>query len=246
MFFDPTYILFVMLPALVLSLGAQMLVRNAYEKWSKVRNSAGLTGTQVAQTIMARTGLGTQQAPTVGAYDYAPAGAMGISLARVRGQLTDNYDPSTRTVNLSDAVANQASVVAMAVTAHELGHAQQHEQNSILIQMRNFLVPAVQISPLMAYGMIFLGLFLQITSLFWLGIIVFGVMVIFTLLTLPVELDASRRGLALLSESGLLQTADDSTGSRQVLTAAALTYVAAAVTAVLELLYFITLGGRRR
>ena len=171
---------------------------------------------------------------------------MGISLTRVPGQLTDHYDPRTRTVGLSDAVAGQPSVVAMAVTAHELGHAQQHEQNSILMQMRSFLVPAVQVSPLLAYGMIFLGLFLGITGLFWLGILVFGVMVVFTLLTLPVELDASRRGLVLLNEAGLLQTAEDSTGSRQVLTAAALTYVAAAVTAVLQLLYFISLGNRRR
>jgi Zn-dependent membrane protease YugP len=240
-FFDPTYLLLVMLPALLLSIGAQMLVQNAYAKWSKIRNGANLTGTQVAQAIISHAGLGTRPAT-----DYASAGAMGISLARVRGQLTDNYDPSSHTVNLSDAVANQPSVVAMAVAAHELGHAQQHEQNSVLILMRNFLVPAVQISPMLAYGMIFLGLFLQLTGLFWLGILVFGVMVVFTILTLPVELDASRRGLALLNDAGLIQTTEDATGSRQVLTAAALTYVAAAVTSVLQLLYFISLGGRRR
>ena len=244
MFFDPTYLLFVMLPALLLSFGAQMLVQNAYNKWNKVRNGAGLTGAQVAQAIISRTGLGTGQ--VLGTAGYAGAGAMGISLTRVPGQLTDHYDPRTHTVGLSDAVAGQPSVVAMAVAAHELGHAQQHEQNSILMQMRSFLVPAVQVSPLLAYGMIFLGLFLNITGLFWLGILVFGVMVVFTLLTLPVELDASRRGLALLNEAGLLQTAEDSTGSRQVLTAAALTYVAAAVTAVLQLLYYISLGNRRR
>jgi len=219
-----------------------MLVRNAYARWSKVRNGAGLTGAQVAQQIIARTSLGDVPYATAGA-QYA--GASGISLSRIRGELTDNYDPRTHTVNMSDAVATQPSVVAMAVVAHELGHAQQHEQNSILIQMRNFLVPAVQISPMISYGLIFLGLMLRMLDLVWLGVIFFAVVVLFTIMTLPVEIDASRRGLALLSESGLIVTSEDASGSRQVLTAAALTYVAAAVTAVLQLLYFISLARRR-
>jgi Zn-dependent membrane protease YugP len=243
MFFDPNYLLFVMLPALLLSFGAQMLVRNAYSKWSQIRNSAGLTGAQVAQHIIRRAGLG-QTALTGPGRQYA--GASGISLQRTAGQLTDHYDPRTHTVRLSDAVANQPSVVAMAVAAHELGHAQQHEQNSILIQMRSFLIPAVQISPMISYGLIFIGLIFGAMQLFWLGILFFAVVVAFTVLTLPVEIDASRRGLRLLTETGLLQTQDDESGSRQVLTAAALTYVAAAVTAVLQLLYYVSLAQRRQ
>jgi Zn-dependent membrane protease YugP len=244
MIFDPNYLLYVFLPTLLLSFGAQMLVRNAYAKWSKVRNGSGLTGTQVAQQILSRTSLGSVPYTVAGA--LGSARTTGISLARTGGQLTDHYDPRTHTVHMSEAVANQPSVVAMAVVAHELGHAQQHEQNSVFIQMRNFLLPAVRISPMISYGMIFLGLFLRLYDLIWLGVLFFAVVVAFTLLTLPVEIDASRRGLALLTDAGLLVTSDDEAGSRRVLTAAAMTYVAAAVTAVLQLLYYISLAQRRR
>ena len=114
------------------------------------------------------------------------------------------------------------------------------------MQMRNFLVPAVSISPTIAFGLIFIGLIFRMTGLLWLGILFFGLMVLFTILTLPVEIDASRRGLNLLRESGLMQTEEDQTGSRAVLTAAAMTYVAAAITAVLQLLYYLSLAQRRR
>ena len=134
----------------------------------------------------------------------------------------------------------------MAIVAHELGHAQQHEQASVLMAMRSFLVPAVQFSPQIAYVMIFLGLILRVSGLIYLGALLYGVMVLFTLITLPVEIDASRRAFALLREANLVQVEEDAAGARQVLTAAALTYVAAAVTAVLTLLYYLSLGSRRR
>lgn len=244
MYFDPNYLLLVMLPALLLSLGAQFLVRNAYAKWSKIRNGANLTGAQVAQQIVARTSLAN--APLVAGMGAGGAGVRGLSLGRVAGQLTDHYDPRTHTVNLSESTYGQPSVVAMAVAAHELGHAEQHAQNSILITLRNLLVPAVQISPMISYGLIFFGLIVNAMGLVWLGILAFGLVVVFSLLTLPVEFDASRRGLRLLDEAGLLVTAEDGSGSRQVLTAAALTYVAAAIGAVLQLLYYISLANRRR
>ena len=133
----------------------------------------------------------------------------------------------------------------MAVVAHELGHAQQHEENSFLIQMRNFLVPAVSLSPQIAFGLIFVGFLLRADGLLWLGILFFGLVVLFSVLTLPVEFDASRRGLILLREAGLMSNDEDQNGSRTVLTAAALTYVAAAVTAILQLLYYISLAQRR-
>lgn len=247
MFFDTNYLLMVFLPTMILSLLAQFFVRAAYSKWSNERNSAGLTGAQVAQQILARTDVGH------GALRFEQAGApamgarrSGVTLERTAGELTDHYDPRTHTVRMSEGVANRPSIAAMAIVAHELGHAQQHEENSILIQMRSFLVPAVQFSPNIAFGLIFAGLIFQITGLLWLGILFFGVVVLFMVLTLPVEIDASRRGLNLLREAGLMQTGQDAAGARQVLTAAALTYVAAAITAILQLLYYISLAQSRR
>lgn len=228
MFFDSSYLLYVFLPALVLSLLAQMFVRSAYAKWSRVPNGANLTGAQVAQRIMERTNV------------------RGVAMEGIEGQLTDHYDPRAHVIRISRTNATIPSVAGMAVVAHELGHAQQHQERSILIEMRNFLVPAVQLSPTVGYLMILLGLSLRITGLFWVGILAFGVMVIFMLLTLPVEIDASRRGLILLRESGLMVDEGDVQGSRAVLTAAAMTYLAAAIQAVLQLLYFLSLGSRRR
>ncbi len=242
-FFDPTYILFVMIPATLISLAAQFYVRSAFNKWSKVRNSANLTGTQVAQQILRRTSLRPVEFQSA-QRGYARAAA-GVSLERTGGELTDHYDPRTHTVRMSESTAHEPSVAAMAIVAHELGHAQQHEENSVLIQMRSFLLPAVQFSPTLAFGLIFAGFLLNITGLLWLGIGFFALMVLFTVLTLPVEFDASRRGLNLLREAGLFQVEQDQSGSQAVLTAAAMTYVAAAVTAILQLLYYVSLASRR-
>lgn len=228
LFFDPTYLILVALPTLLLSLAAQAYVSSAYNKWGNTRNGSNITGAQVADRIFGRTDV--RKLPIEG----------------TPGRLTDHYDPGQHVVRLSEGTATVPSVAAMAVVAHELGHVEQHQENSILIQMRNFLVPGVRIAPQIGYIMIFAGLFLQITGLIWLGVILFGVMVVFMILTLPVEIDASRRGLALLQESGLIVTEEDRSGSRAVLTAAALTYFAAAISAVLQLIYFITLAGRSR
>jgi Zn-dependent membrane protease YugP len=244
MWFDPAYLLFVFLPATILSLAAQWYVRSSFSKWGKVRNTANLTGTDVARHIIARTSVSDVRFEQPQNRRMQPAAA-GISLERTAGAFTDHYDPRTHTVRLSDETANTPSVAAMAVVAHELGHAQQHEENSILIQMRNFLVPAVAISPQIAFGLIFIGFLLGATGLLWLGILFFGLVVLFSILTLPVEFDASRRGLILLRESGLMMSGEDESGSRNVLTAAGLTYVAAAITALLQLLYYISLAQRR-
>jgi len=169
-----------------------------------------------------------------------------IEFQHVSGHLTDHYDPRTNTVRLSDGVANRHSVAAMAIVAHELGHAQQHEHNSILITMRNFLLPAVSLSPRIAYFLIFIGLIFNLAGAFWLGVIFYGLMVLFSIVTLPVEFNASSRGRKLLREAGLMVTQEDEAGSQRVLMAAASTYVAAAVTAILQLLYYISIGRRRR
>jgi hypothetical protein len=246
MFFDPNYLLFVFIPTMIISIAAQWYVRSSFDKWSKVRNSAGLTGIEVARRIIQRTPVGDVQFQQPQPQYARGAAAAGIRVERTAGALSDHYDPRSHTVRLSDSTANQPSVAAMAVVAHELGHAQQHEEASVLIQMRNFLLPAVRFSPQVAFGLIFAGLLLRITGLLWLGILFFGLMVVFTVLTLPVEFDASRRGLILLRDAGLMQVSEDENGSRAVLTAAAMTYVAAAVTAILQLLYYISLAQRRR
>lgn len=227
MFFDTNYLLLVLIPSLVLSGLAQLFIRSAYSKWSQTRNSSGLTGVQVAERIMSRTNV------------------RGVNVEGTPGELSDHYDPASHTIRISRGNATVPSVAAMAIVAHELGHAQQHQEKSPLIAARNFLVPAVQFSPTIGYMMIFLGLFLNITGLMYVGIALFGLMVVFMILTLPVEFDASRRGMNLLQESGLFVASDDQSGSRQVLTAAALTYVAAAITAVLQLLYYLSLANRR-
>ncbi|HEX2906521.1 MAG TPA: zinc metallopeptidase [Phototrophicaceae bacterium] len=226
LYFDPIYLM-VMIPALLLSLLAQFLVSSAFSKWSRIRNSLGLTGVHVAERLIRGAGLN------------------GVQLEGIPGQHTDHYDPASHTVRLSEEVATRPSVAAMAVVAHELGHAQQHAERSILISMRNFLLPAMQFSPMVSYLLILGGLLLNIAGLIQLGIVFYGVVVLFMVLTLPVEFDASRRGLIMLRETGLMTTTEEIGGSRAVLTAAALTYVAAAVTAVLNLLYYISLASRR-
>lgn len=225
--FDSNYLLLVFLPALLLSFLAQAFVRSAYTKWSNVRNSFNLTGEQVARRLISQAGLN-------------------VGLEGIPGQMTDHYDPGAHVVRISQDVASKPSVASMAIVAHEFGHVQQHQHNSILIQMRTFLVPAVQFSPMISYGLILIGLLMNVMDLVWLGIAFFAIVVLFMLLTLPVEIDASLRGLRLLRETGLVSTEEDVSGSRQVLTAAALTYVAAFVTALLQLLYYISIAQRRR
>ena len=247
MILDPFYLL-LMLVTLVISGGAQLYVTSTYKKWSNVRNGLGMTGMQVGQAIVDRTPLGDfVNAPqAIQAGGQVGGNGSTIRFQRVGGQLSDHYDPRTHAVSLSDGVANQPSVAAMAIVAHELGHAQQHEHSSFLIKMRNVLVPAIRFSPQIAYFMIFLGFIFRSSGLIYLGALFYGVMVLFTLITLPVEIDASRRALALLREANLVQAEQDAAGTRQMLTAAAMTYVAAAVTAVLTLLYYLSMANRRR
>ena len=272
--FNSTYI-WIFLITILISGAAQLYVRSAYKKWGKIANGAGVTGIEAGYAIVNRFDLGggaleidvpelrklkelqkqgaiTQQeyeakAEQVNAQAKDTAvNRSSIGFERVGGQLTDHYDPRTHTVRLSEGVATTRSVAAMAIVAHELGHAQQHENNSVLISARNVLLPAVRFSPMIAYVLIVIGLVLNLIQAFWLGILFYGLLVIFSVLTLPVEFDASRRGIQLLREAGLLQVEQDEQGARNVLTAAASTYIAAAVTSILTLLYYIALAGRRR
>lgn len=236
MFFDPLYLL-IFAVTMVISLGAQMYIKSAYGKWSKVANSHNLTGLQVGQELLRGTDLGTT---------YQLSKGTGVQFQGIAGNLTDHYDPRTHTVGLSQGVATQPSVASMAIVAHELGHAQQYAAKSPLIAARGFLLPAVRVSPMISYGLLMAGFIFNMVGAIYLGIFFFGITVLFSVLTLPVEFDASRRGLKLLADAGLMTSVEDQKGARTVLRAAAATYVAATITAVLQFLYYLSLANRRR
>lgn len=235
-YFDPLYLMIFGI-TLVISLAAQMYIKSAYGKWSKVPNSHNLTGLQVGQELLRDTDLGAT---------YQLSKGTSVQFQGVAGNLTDHYDPRTHTVGLSQAVATQPSVASMAIVAHELGHAQQYANRSALIAARGFLLPAVRVSPMISYFLLMIGLVFNFLGLVYLGIFFFGITVLFSILTLPVEFDASRRGLKLLADAGLMTSAEDQKGARTVLRAAAATYVAATVTAILQFLYYLSLANRRR
>lgn len=228
MFFgaDPSYLLCVFLPAIILSFGVQIYLRSTFGKWSRVPNEANVTGKQTTDVLFGRTSL-------------AP-----VRVEQTRGSLTDHFDPQQNTVRLSEPVYGKATVSALAVSAHELGHVQQYQTGSGLIKARGFLLPAIQFSPTLSYLALLMGIIFNISGLIWLGVFFFGLLVLFSFLTLPIEFDASRRAINMLEESGLLVSAQDKSGAQAVLRAAALTYLAAAVTSLLQLLYYIGLARR--
>lgn len=227
MFFDINY-LFYMIPAMILMAITSWYVKSAYNKWSKVRASSGLTGAQAAQRLISASGM------------------YGLQIRGIAGEMTDNYDPRTKILNLSQGVANVPSVAALAIAAHELGHAMQDAEEYFPLRLRSALVPAVNIGSNLGPILIMLGLFIGWTQIAWLGVLVFSAGAVFSLATLPVEFDASARAKRMLAESGIIMGADERNGVNNVLNAAALTYVAALITSVLQLLYYVTLLGRRR
>lgn len=220
-----------MLPAFLLSLIIQLYVNASYSRWSQIRNRTGVTGAQVAQRL----------AESMGMYD--------LKLQGTPGKLTDHYDPRNNVLGMSRDVAQGTSVAAMAITAHELGHAQQDQQNYSLMRLRSAMVPVVNIGTTVGWIFILIGLLLQIGDLAWLGLFAFSAGAIFSIATLPVELNASKRARALLKTNGLITSEEEQKGVNQVLNAAAMTYVAAIASSVLQLLYFGSMVGgigRRR
>ena len=230
-FLDPTYLCF-MAPGFLLVMFASWYVNSAYRKWGRVPVRSGLTGAQAAQRLIMSGGLN------------------GVQVQGIGGNLTDNYDPRDKVLRLSQGVANNASVASVAVAAHELGHAMQDAEGYFPLRFRAALVPAVSIGSWLGWIMIFAGLLLNVINLAWLGILVFSGGALFALATLPVELNASARAKRLLADTGIVGGPDEQAGVNNVLNAAALTYVAALASALLQLLYFVTLvsgiGGRRR
>jgi Zn-dependent membrane protease YugP len=230
-FFDPYYLLF-MLPAFILMMVVQGYVRSAYSKWSKVPARSRFTGAQAAERLIQRGNL------------------FGVRVEPIQGQLSDNYDPRDKVLHLSQGVYSSNSVAALAIAAHELGHAMQDQDSYLPLRFRAALVPAVNIGSTLGWILILIGIFMNFAQLAWLGVGVFSLGALFALATLPVELNASARAKRLLADTGLIMGEDEASGVNKVLNAAALTYVAALVTAVLQLLYFVSLvggmGGRRR
>jgi Zn-dependent membrane protease YugP len=226
-YFDPLYLLFAM-PALLLAMFAQWRVSSAYSKYSNVRNARNLSGLEVAQYLMRANGLN-------------------LSVSGTPGQMTDHYDPRNKTLYLSEGVARTPSVAALGIVAHEVGHAVQDAQGYAPMRLRAWLVAPANVGPWIGYILFFIGIFINMSGLVWLGIAFFSVGLLFSLATLPVEFNASNRALAMLRSSALIGPGEVD-AAQAVLSAAALTYVAAAAQALSTLLYyvFIALNLNRR
>ncbi len=227
-YMDPTYIL--VLIGLILTLLASGMVNSTYAKYERIRSSAGMTGADVARRILLNAGI------------------TDVQVVHTHGRLTDNYNPSKRCVFLSDATYNSTSVAAIGVAAHECGHAVQHDVGYVPLQIRSALVPVATIGSHAGIPLIILGVLMSYNqTLITIGIWAFSLAVLFQLVTLPVEFNASRRALVMLDEQRILDPAELE-GSRSVLRAAAMTYVAAAAASILQLLRLVLIfgGGRRR
>lgn len=225
-YYDPTYIFVVI--AAVFSMWASIKVKSTFQRYSKERSSTGMTGAQTAEMILRNNGI----------YD--------VQIEHVRGELTDHYDPKSRVVRLSDSVYNSTSVAAIGVAAHECGHVIQHQQDYKPMAIRSALVPAANLGSKAGIPLIILGMFLGgNTVLVQIGIWVFALAVLFQVVTLPVEFDASRRALLCIEQYGIV-TNEEKKKSSKVLRAAAYTYVAAAATAIVQLLRFVLYLGNRR
>ena len=231
MIFNTNYLIY-MLPALILMMLVQMYVRSAYSRWGRVPARSRFTGAEAAQRLIQSAGLNN------------------VRIEGIQGELTDHYDPRSKVLRLSRGVYSESSVAALAIAAHELGHAMQDKDEYFPLRLRAALVPAVNIGSYLGWILLMIGFFLQMTGIAWLGVIVFSGGVLFALATLPVELNASARARRLLSESGLVVSEEEMKGVSNVLNAAALTYVAALITAILQMFYWVSLvlgmGGRRR
>ncbi len=229
MYFDPTY--FLVLIGALLCIFAQMRVSSTFHKYAKVRSRNGMTGAQAAERILQLSGI----------YD--------VQVEHIRGELTDHYDPSSKILRLSDATYGSTSIAAIGVAAHECGHALQHNKGYGPLKFRTALVPAANIGSKLGIPIILLGVLLGMNQMFiQIGIWVFAIAVLFQLVTLPVEFNASNRALAMLGDYGMMEQ-EETRGCRKVLSAAALTYVAAAASSILQLLRLVLLFGnnnRRR
>ena len=223
--FDYTWYLLV-LPAFLLALWAQFRVQSTYAKYSRVRSVRGRTAAEVARQILDDHGLGY------------------VQVDRIGGKLTDNYDPRTNIVHLSQEVYGSSSIAAIGVAAHECGHAVQHAEEYGPLKLRSAIIPITNIGSSLSIPLFLIGLLFNFSILMNIGILLFGLVALFQLITLPVEFNASRRALSTIGERGLL-TDDETRGAKKVLSAAALTYVAALASSLAQLLRLVAISRRR-
>ena len=233
MFFDWTYVVFI-LPFVILSLWASSNVNSTFHKYSKVHSIRRITGAEAAQRVLSANGVS------------------GVRIERVRGNLTDHYDPRSNVIRLSDSVYSSTSTAAIGVACHEAGHAVQYAKNYAPIKLRAAVIPATNLGSKLAMPLILLGVLFSAFAdasytLVYAGIACFGLSLVFQLITLPVEFDASRRAMHAISSVNIL-TVEEQRGAKKTLTAAAMTYVAATAVALMQLLRLIMIfgGGRRR
>ena len=222
--FDSTFLL--LIPVILLTMYAQVKVKSTYATYSKVASRRGLTGAQVARYLLDNSGQGE------------------VQIGHVQGTLTDHYDPRKKVLNLSDGVYDSSSIAALGIAAHETGHAIQHGVGYSPLTARNSIVPVVSFASTLAIPLFFVGLLASIPMLMTVGILFFALAVVFHMITLPVEFNASHRAIALLGSEGYLDQ-DELGSAKKVLSAAAWTYVAAALMAVFQLLRLLMLRGRR-
>lgn len=227
--FDWTYLVFI-LPCIIISLICQANVSSAFSKYSKISNSRGMTGAQAAEFVLRQNGV------------------TGVRIEHVAGKLSDHFDPRTNVIRLSDSVYNSTSVAAVGVAAHEAGHACQHAENYLPNRIRSAVLPIARVGSQLSWIFIIIGLLFTAKVGFvmlYIGIILFSASVLFTLTTLPVEFNASNRALTCIRETGLL-TGEEYNGAKRTLQAAAMTYVASALTAIMQLLRLLVIAQRRR
>ena len=224
-YFDPTYVLVII--AFLLTLFASMGVKSTFSKYNDVRSSRGITAASAARQILDANGL------------------QNIRIEHVSGDLTDHYSPYENVIRLSDSTYNSTSVAAIGVAAHECGHAVQHQVGYVPIKIRNGIVPIVNVCNMLSMPIFIIGLILGLGRLAMVGAILFGAVLVFQLVTLPTEINASRRAMKTLESMYLLE-GDELTGARKTLTAAAMTYVAAVASTALQFLRLVLLANRRR
>lgn len=217
------------LPAVIITMIAQIRVNSAFSKYSKIQNLHNLTGAQAAQRVLASHGVS------------------GVQIEHVAGKMTDHFDPRTNVIRLSDGVYGSTSIAAVGIAAHEAGHAVQHAQGYLPNKIRGVLVPLASAGSRVSWILILIGLFLpvQYDWVLYLGILFYALSVLFTIVTLPVEFNASKRALRTIGDTNMLMGEEEYTGAKKVLSAAAMTYVAAAFTAIMSLLRLLTIANRR-
>lgn len=220
--------LYLLIPAMIISVAAQIAVKSAYSKMSSVYSKSGYSGAQAAAAILKYYGI------------------TDVRIEQCSGKLTDHYDPRTNVIRLSEGVYSSTSIAAIGIACHEAGHAAQHATNYLPIKIRNSILPVCRIGSYAGIPLAFIGMIFSFESLIFIGLLLYSFIMLFQLATLPVELNASSRALAVIEETGLLRDDTELKGAKKVLTSAAFTYVAALISSLANLLRFILIFTRRR